>query len=206
MTNEVREYYEVDPGEYEAFMHNIKYQAPKSFFEFVQDHLTQTKRVLDVGAGTGLSSRFFISEGKEVYGIDFSERLLAHAAKNHAFKETRVADIFDGIPYSNNFFGAAISVGALHTYPNITSILEEMERVTKPQGYICFTTGGRTVTFPDGTCFYQHTEDDLAMGLRNSELVRCGNIFAHQIIMENSREDFHYDIYVFQKKIEEMDI
>jgi ubiquinone/menaquinone biosynthesis C-methylase UbiE len=103
----------------------------------------QTGRIIDVGCGFGatdlvLAERFVDSE---VVGIDLSEPLLrlARQAAARAVPGERVrfekADV-QQIPYPDDAFDAAINVNMVHLVENPVGMLDEIERVLAPDGFL----------------------------------------------------------------------
>jgi ubiquinone/menaquinone biosynthesis C-methylase UbiE len=103
----------------------------------------QAGRIIDVGCGSGatnlvLAERFV---GSEVAGIDLSEPLLqlARQAAAGADMGERVrfekADV-QQIPYEDGMFDAAINVNMVHLVENPIGMLDEIERVLAPDGFL----------------------------------------------------------------------
>lgn len=82
--------------------------------------------VLDVGAGTGLLTRYL---GIEVVAIDLSRAMLTHA------KGTRILADWSALPVPDNAFNTFFSISALETDRESIRKLEEMLRVLKPRGW-----------------------------------------------------------------------
>lgn len=96
-------------------------------------------RILDVATGTGGQAYAFAKKGYEVVGIDLSEDMLRVANKKnkHENLEFKVADA-TSIPHEDSSFDVScISLG-LHDMPLAIreKTVEEMARVTKPEGII----------------------------------------------------------------------
>jgi len=100
-------------------------------------------KIIDVGCGFGatnlaLAQRF---PDSEILGIDLSEPLLdiANAAANEANLSGRVrfekADV-QQIPYPENSFDAAININMLHLVDDPIRMLNEIERILVPDGYL----------------------------------------------------------------------
>jgi len=74
---------------------------------------TETRRVLDLGCGTGEHSRFLAGEGFEVVGVDLSETLLAQAQAEPGSSGVRFVqlDLRDLPSLDSGRFGGAICLG-----------------------------------------------------------------------------------------------
>jgi ubiquinone/menaquinone biosynthesis C-methylase UbiE len=103
-------------------------------------------KIIDVGCGFGatnlaLAQRF---PDSEFVGIDLSEPLLeiAKEAATKANLSGRVrfekADVHQ-IPYPENTFNAALNINMLHLVENPIKMLNEIERVLVPDGYLFIT-------------------------------------------------------------------
>lgn len=60
-------------------------------------------KVLDLGCGSGLLSRWLVNRGWDVAGVDFSEELIAIAKQENPAIEFSVADV-RSTPYSDGAF------------------------------------------------------------------------------------------------------
>ena len=106
--------------------------------------------ILDVGAGTGLIGKYLNKENNvNIIGIDISSEMLKIAKLKKCYKSLIEADITKKIPLKSNSIGAVISAGTFthgHVGPEA---LDELLRVTKPNGLFVlsihcelFITGG----------------------------------------------------------------
>ena len=103
----------------------------------------QKGRVIDVGCGAGgtaiVLAKMF--PDCEVVGIDLSEPLLkiAEGSNQAAQLGERVkfekADV-QQIPYPDNSFDVAINLNMVHLVEDPISMLNEMERILKPGGFL----------------------------------------------------------------------
>ena len=105
------------------------------------------KCVLDVGCGSGLDMKYFISCGvKMVAGADIAPELIAIAREN--IKNADIRDTsFDYLSWKEKSFDIVWSKYALNHSDNITIPLKEIERVLKDDGaaYIQVTHPFRTL-------------------------------------------------------------
>lgn len=105
-------YNELHSGEQKAKVDLIK--------KFIK--IKKTDKLLDVGAGTGLSSDFEC----EVTAIDPSIGLL----KQNPAKNKIVAKA-ENLPFPDSYFDIVISVTSIHNFGDIEKGLKEMKRVGK---------------------------------------------------------------------------
>jgi len=103
----------------------------------------QNGRIIDVGCGAGgtliaLAKRF---PDSEIVGIDLSEPLLNIAKENaeaaNVDNQLRFekADV-QSIPYSDNHFDVVINLNMVHLVQEPITLLNEMERILAPSGFI----------------------------------------------------------------------
>jgi len=109
----------------------------------------KVKRILDLGCGLGRHVIFFAKHGFEVYGIDIAKeglKILKKLLKEQNLKaELKIGNIFEKLPYDDNFFDAIVSVQVLQhgKLSEIKRAIAEIERVLKPSGLIFVTLSGR---------------------------------------------------------------
>ena len=126
-----------------------KYDVANSWITFGLDNVWRKKlvrlsspkkdaRILDCATGTGLLAYAFLKAlGKDgrVDAVDFCTAMLEQIQ----FKDPRFylkkADVM-ALPFSNQSFDITSIAYGLRNLPNIEKGLEEMARVTKPNGYL----------------------------------------------------------------------
>jgi len=74
------------------------------------------KRILDVGIGTGLLTNELYKQGADIYGLDFSEKMIIEAKTKMPKGSFYNSDMKDGIPeeLKNNMFDYIVSSYAIH--------------------------------------------------------------------------------------------
>ncbi|HEY4544193.1 MAG TPA: class I SAM-dependent methyltransferase [Tissierellaceae bacterium] len=79
-------------------------------------HKKEKAKLLDIGFGTGILSKKLYDEGYEIYGIDFSQKMIDIAKKKMPLTSLIKYDFSKGLPeeIKNNFFDFIISTYALH--------------------------------------------------------------------------------------------
>lgn len=98
-----------------------------------------SRRVLDVGCGTGNHALALSELGCEVVGIDFASGMLARAeakARQSAAGQVtfQAADFNRGLPFPAQSFDAAIGVAVLQCAADPRQLLREIRRVLRPAG------------------------------------------------------------------------
>ncbi|MCJ8502886.1 class I SAM-dependent DNA methyltransferase [Desulfatitalea alkaliphila] len=117
------------------------YVGPQTAVSMLDGYLNSKGcRVLDAGCGTGLVGEFLKHKGyKNIDAMDYSEDMLVEAEKKSVYKKLFQEDLNEGLEIPDNSYDATICVGTF-TYAHVgPEAFEELLRVTKPGGYICFT-------------------------------------------------------------------
>ncbi len=97
-------------------------------------HKTQSGKILDVGCGNGNLFSFLSNEQYELFGIDFSENMVAEAKKNCKDKASfSVADA-EELPFSDDTFDIIVCNASFHHYVHPHIVVAEMSRVLKVGG------------------------------------------------------------------------
>lgn len=119
----------------------LGYVAPVLAAKVLEKDLDdKTAQILDAGCGTGLVGEVLAREGyRDIHGLDFSEHMLQQARQKDIYTALHQADLTKRLDIDDNTYDAVISVGTFtcgHVGPQA---LNELVRITKPGGPICFT-------------------------------------------------------------------
>ncbi len=96
-------------------------------------------KILDVATGTGKQAFSFAKKGYDVTGIDISEDMLKVGNDKNKYENMKFARAdATNLPFRDKKFDVSCVSFALHDMPLSirTKALEEMVRVTKPEGFI----------------------------------------------------------------------
>ena len=106
------------------------------FQEYMKD---KSVRIIDVGCGTGLVGVELEKSGFTNFdGIDISQEMI-DIAKQRGYSKLFIGSLNSSLPFENNEYGAALCVGVF-THGHVGSDrLDELVRIVKPGGIICFT-------------------------------------------------------------------
>lgn len=97
-------------------------------------------RVLEVGCGTGNYLTALSAEtGAELYGVDPSEAMLAHAGSRVPGAHLRQAAA-ECLPFPDTTFDMVYSVDVIHHVTDIPAHFGEVSRVLRPGGRFCIVT------------------------------------------------------------------
>ena len=91
------------------------------------------ERVLDLAAGTGTSSRTFITAGAYCIACDFSLGMLQVGARNPGNVRFVAGDALR-LPFADQVFDAVTISFGLRNVADLDTALAEMHRVTRPDG------------------------------------------------------------------------
>ncbi|MDJ1471638.1 class I SAM-dependent methyltransferase [Xanthocytophaga flava] len=121
-----------------------RFRQSEEFIEtlrLLREYAPQGKKILDVGAGNGISSIAFALEGYEVMVIepDQSETVGAGAirklAKHHSLANVEVHTVYgEGIPFNSESFDIVYARQMMHHAHNLDQFTAEVYRVLKLQG------------------------------------------------------------------------
>jgi len=102
------------------------------------------ERILDIGCGDGYMLRKVKDKFQELYGMDISPSRLQEAKKK--IEELYPSDISkfkfieenadEPLPFPDNYFDAIICIAVIEHVYDIFSLVKEMYRVLKPNGYV----------------------------------------------------------------------
>lgn len=99
---------------------------------------------LDIGCGEGTLVFMASQRYKEAHGIDIAETRISRAQKKATELEIpevffQAADVCEGIPFSAQYFDAVCVIATLELIFNPIQLLEEVNRVLKPDGQLVVT-------------------------------------------------------------------
>lgn len=95
-------------------------------------------KVLDLGCGSGLLSRWLVDQRWDVAGVDFSEELIAIAKQENPEIDFSVADV-RSTPYSDGAFDVIVSGLVLHYLQDLAPVFMEVSRILMDDGVFIFT-------------------------------------------------------------------
>ncbi|MDH3661129.1 MAG: class I SAM-dependent methyltransferase [Alphaproteobacteria bacterium] len=133
---EMKRRYDLWAGAYDRDLGDVDdYLAPIATAKAAKAHLASDARILDAGAGTGLSGQALRDAGfSDLTGLDFAEEMLAVAAGKGIYRETIAADLSRRTSLHDDGFDAVVTVGTTSQVPS--EGLREYIRVVRPGGKI----------------------------------------------------------------------
>ena len=127
-------------AEYDSSVLHNNWNGPEILFEATKDLLQSKSEILDLGIGTGESSKLSELEGHRITGLDGSEKMLEQCKNKHIGSEYINHDL-EKFPYpiEDQQFNAIISNGVFHLVYPFLPIIEEVKRMLRPNGIFAFT-------------------------------------------------------------------
>jgi len=128
-------------GEYKSYEEKrvFRYSLQDYMFETFQFGSFSGKKVLEIGCGAGIDAIEFARYGAIVTAIDSSEVAVAltrRLAEESGQTIMVVGALANTIPFKDNAFDCVYSFGVLHHLREVGSVLEEIQRVLKPDGTV----------------------------------------------------------------------
>ena len=139
---ELAEAYKQWAGDYDKdTLGAMGYVGPHVATSMLDNHLaSKSSRVLDAGCGTGLVGEYLQRMGYDnVDAMDFSKDMLDEAEKKGVYRNLFQEDMNRDLAIPDDSYDATICVGTF-TYAHVgPRAFDELVRVTRPGGHICFT-------------------------------------------------------------------
>ena len=139
---ELLKYYQnwTNNNKYNKDMVDWNYTAPQETVSVLKKYaLNKNSKILDAGCGTGLVGIQLKKYGYlNIEGVDFSQSMLDLVPQN-IYQKIEKIDLNKPLKYKNNIYDVVMCVGTF-TYGHVKPhALDEIIRITKNKGLICFT-------------------------------------------------------------------
>lgn len=119
-------------------------EKPMEAYAILKAYASDYAKILDLGCGTGISSRQLVKSGfKQVIGVDRDPLMLekAEAANDRTCSiKYLLGNVAEELPFPDGEFDVVTAISAFHWFANSSSI-REVARLLKPNGYY-FIVGG----------------------------------------------------------------
>ena len=132
---ELRRRYDQTAGIYDrryAEIQRVKYQV------IVKNLPKKTRRILDLGCGTGMFFDELSRHAELLVGVDASLEMLRVANVRRGEAALALADA-DQLPFADGSFDAVASVTLLQNMPDPAATVREVARVLRPGGHAILT-------------------------------------------------------------------
>ena len=141
-SEELLKYYQnwTDKNKYNKDMVDWNYTAPQETVSVLKKYaLNKNSKILDAGCGTGLVGIELKKYGySNIDGVDFSQNMLDLVPQG-IYKKIEKVDLNKLLKFKNNTYDVVMCVGTF-TYGHVMpKALDELIRITKNKGLICFT-------------------------------------------------------------------
>ena len=141
-SEELLKYYQdwTDNNRYNKDMVNWNYIAPRETVSILRKYaFNKNFKILDAGCGTGLVGIELKKYGySNIEGVDFSQSMLDLVPQG-IYKKIEKIDLNKPLKFKNNIYDVVMCVGTF-TYGHVKPhALNEIIRITKKKGLICFT-------------------------------------------------------------------
>lgn len=120
---------------------HMGYVGPRISCELLDNYLdSKESRILDAGCGTGLVGEVLTDIGyRKVDAFDYCGEMLDVAKRKDVYEDVFQADLNRLADVEENTYDASVCVGTF-TYAHVgPKGFDELIRITKPGGYVCFT-------------------------------------------------------------------
>ncbi len=113
--------------------HDASFLEP--FLILIERYLAKNSRILDLGCGTGLSTRLIEERGYPVCGVDLSPLFLGVEKKANPQTNLLAGNALQ-LPFADNTFDAVVAFEFIEHITDVPALLNEMLRVLNDHGYI----------------------------------------------------------------------
>ena len=139
---ELLKYYQdwTDNNQYNKDMVDWNYTAPQGTVSILKKYaFNKNSKILDAGCGTGLVGIELKKYGySNIEGVDFSQNMLDLVPQG-IYKKIEKVDLNKTLKFTTNIYDVVMCVGTF-TYGHVKpQALDELIRITKNRGLICFT-------------------------------------------------------------------
>ncbi|HCJ67693.1 MAG TPA: hypothetical protein DHV62_10375 [Elusimicrobia bacterium] len=145
--NEVAEQYTT------TFFNPKTLQAEIFYLEKFLSVVKKGGKIIDVGCGPGIETKFIIGKGFRYEGIDLSQKMIEIAKRNNPTATFRIMDMHE-LNYSDNEFDGIMALESLIHLPKseVRTIITDLCRILKPGGVILLALqkgkGEKIISFP----------------------------------------------------------
>lgn len=118
----------------------MSYRGHNYIVDAVRPHLGDDARILDAGAGSGMVGLAAARAGfTHVDAMDFSAGMLEVARDRDVYREVRTGILGEALDYPDNAYDAVLSSGVFTPGHAPPDSFDEIIRIVKPAGLVCFT-------------------------------------------------------------------
>jgi len=203
---------------YDDYIQNCQWIGTDILFGLMFEYINTNQKLLDIGIGTGLSSKLFKQMGLQIYGLDGSSKMIDICQSKGIANELKVVDLTKHETWFKNVkFDHSISHGVFHLIGNLESIFHKTHSLLNTKGCFGFTfekINDATNNYEESTIsglferknkqsgitVYRHTEEYILrlMKLNGFHLLKQTEFLAFKDSSTNTKT--HFNIIIAQKK------
>ena len=111
------------------------------FFQIFNKCVNNSRRILDVGCGSGAYCKILANQGHVVIGVDYSEAVIRKAIEKLEGSRVSygVADVYS-LPFKDNSFDVVYSIGLFQHLSEEEKAVDEIKRVLRDEGLLVLIT------------------------------------------------------------------
>jgi SAM-dependent methyltransferase len=144
-------------------------------------------KVIEAMCGSGQTTQYLISQGAQVTGLDISDNTIMSFNKRWPETQAVCASILDSGLNSDSYDAVVIVGGLHHLHPNVDAAIDEIHRVLKSGGYLCFAEPHKG-SFPDLVRRWWYKRDSLFSDNEEAiDLSEMKSKFASRFIFNQER-------------------
>lgn len=144
---------------YDKFRRGVPREVINYFYETLK---VFRPVVLDIGCGTGISTRELQREDARLFGLDIDEKMIKLAREKNSAAIDYITGPANNMPFDNKQFDAVTAFSAFHWFKDADS-MAEIRRVLKREGLFFVVNKNEAGGFKDGfrAVLKRFTEGDL---------------------------------------------
>lgn len=124
----------------EAMDDDVGWTGHMALAAVIARYLSPRTHLLDAGAGTGMLGDKLVEHGFDnMDANDLSPGMLNRARRKGIYKDCQVMELGAALGYPDNYYEAVAACGVFTPNHAPASALEELVRITQPQGLILYT-------------------------------------------------------------------
>jgi SAM-dependent methyltransferase len=136
-----QEHYDNIAAEYEEHYsdeYSVEYRRRFIYEPMFAELELEGKKVLDAMCGSGQTTEYLLKRGAKVTGLDISNEVIEKFKTRWTNVTALQRSLLDS-GLANNSFDYVVIVGGLHhIHPNVNRAVQEIHRVLRPGGHLCF--------------------------------------------------------------------
>lgn len=125
---------------YDDYIQNCQWIGTDILFGLMFENINPNQKLLDIGIGTGLSSKLFKQVGLQIYGLDGSSNMIDICQSKGIADKLKVVDLTKNDNWFENIkFDHVISHGVFHLIGNLESVFKQTYSALNNNGCFGFT-------------------------------------------------------------------